>query len=91
VQSAKIYDVSLTPAARTLKELQGNGESFFEFALRMSQAHKSYFLDLYPPNEQQLSAFRHEAETSLEKQAEIERSDTLSFDEYLANYLAPIT
>lgn len=90
VQAAKLYDVSLTPAARTLKELQGTGESFFDFALRMSQVHKSYFLDLYPPNEQQLAAFQREAEASLERQAEIERADALSFDDYLAQYLAPL-
>jgi glutamate--cysteine ligase len=91
VQSAKVYDMSLTPAARTLKEIQGTGESFFDFALRMSQVHKSYFLDLYPPNEQQLESFRREAEASLERQADIERSDTLDFDTYLAKYLAPLT
>jgi glutamate--cysteine ligase len=90
VQSAKLYDVSLTPAARTLKELEASGESFFEFALRMSRAHKSYFVDLYPPNEQQLAAFDQEARASLERQAAIERADTLSFDQYLANYLAPV-
>jgi glutamate--cysteine ligase len=89
VQSAKVYDVSLTPAARTLKELEATGESFFEFASRMSRAHKSYFVDLYPPNELQLAAFRQEAEASLERQAVIERADTLTFDQYLANYLAP--
>jgi glutamate--cysteine ligase len=90
VQSAKVYDAALTPAARTLKELQGSGESFFEFALRMSQVHKSYFLDLYPPNEQQLAAFQQEAAASLERQAEIERTDSISFDQYLAQYLAPL-
>lgn len=86
VQQAKIHDVALTPAARTLSELQTNGESFFDFAKRMSKAHKGYFLDLYPPNEARLKQFREEADASLERQAQIERTDTVDFDRYLAAY-----
>ncbi len=89
VQSAKVLDVALTPAARTLRELEQRGESFDEFALHMSKMHKSYFLGLYPPNEQRLAEFRRQADLSLERQAEMERSDTLSFDDYLAQYFAP--
>jgi glutamate--cysteine ligase len=86
VQEAKIESQSLTPAARTLEELRTTGESFSDMAMRMSQAHKSYFLELYPPNEQRLAAFAEQAEESLEKQAAIERADNLPFDEYLARY-----
>src|SRR5262249_36341487 len=46
-QAAKVADVNLTPSARLMSGLAG-GESFFELALRMSAAHKAYFLDLYP-------------------------------------------
>jgi glutamate--cysteine ligase len=88
VQEAKIHDAALTPAARTLSELRTNGESFFDFAKRMSKAHKAYFLDLYPPNEARLKQFREEADASLERQAQIERTDTVDFDRYLATYLA---
>lgn len=88
VQAAKIRDVSLTPAARTLRELKERGESFDQYALHMSKTHKSYFLDLYPPNEQRLAQFRQEADASLEKQAQIERADTMNFDQYLAQYFA---
>ena len=88
VQSAKLYDVSLTPAARTLKELSDTGETFVDFALRMSKLHKSYFVDLYPPNEARLKEFAEIANSSLEKQADIERADSIGFDQYLAKYLA---
>ncbi len=88
VQTAKIRDSSLTPAARTLRELQARGESFDEFALYMSKIHKAYFVDLYPPNKQRLAEFRREADESLKKQAAIERADTLAFDDYLAQYFA---
>jgi glutamate--cysteine ligase len=86
LQEAKLRDVALTPSARTLRELQTTGESFAELAMRMSKAHKSYFLELYPPNEQRLQEFASQAEESLEKQAAIERADDMTFDEYLARY-----
>jgi glutamate--cysteine ligase len=86
LQEAKILDAALTPSARTLEELRTSGESFAEMALRMSHLHKAYFLELYPPNEQRLSEFASEAEESLRKQAQIEASDTMTFDQFLARY-----
>jgi glutamate--cysteine ligase len=88
VQEAKLHDPSLTPSARSLAELASSGDSFFDFALRMSNAHKSYFLELYPPNEQRLQEFRAAADESLKQQAAIEAADTIGFDEYLARYFA---
>jgi len=88
VQEAKIHYPALTPSARSLAELEASGDSFFEFALRMSRLHKSYFLELYPPNEQRLQELRVEADESLKKQAAIEAADTIGFDEYLARYFA---
>jgi glutamate--cysteine ligase len=87
-QAAKVHDVSLTPAARTLLEMRTSGESFFNFALRMSQSHKAYFLELYSPNESRQDEFTQEAEASLVGQSRVEAADTLSFDEYLARYFA---
>ena len=88
IQAAKVQDVSLTPSARLLEEMRTTGESFFQLALRMSNAHKAYFLELHPPNEQRLAEFRAEAEESLRAQEKIEAADRQSFDEYLARYLA---
>jgi glutamate--cysteine ligase len=88
LQQAKIEDMALTPSARSLKELAATGESFVEFALRMSRLHKAYFLDLYPPNEQRLAEFGAQATESLEKQRRIEAADSVSFDEYLTRYFA---
>jgi glutamate--cysteine ligase len=88
LQEMKINDVARTPSARSLEELRSTGESFAQFALRMSKVHKNYFLDLYPPNEQRLAQFATQAAESLEKQAAIERSDNVTFDQYLANYFA---
>jgi len=88
IQRAKILNVTLTPSARTLAEMTTTEQSFAEFALQTSISHKSYFLDLYPPNERRLDEFKTEAETSLQRRESIEAADTVGFDEFLANYLA---
>jgi glutamate--cysteine ligase len=85
-QAAKVHEPSLTPSARSLLEMRTNGESFFNFALRMSGVHKAYFLELYSPNESRQEEFAREAEESLVEKARVEAADTLSFDEYLARY-----
>jgi glutamate--cysteine ligase len=86
LQESKICNPELTPSARSLEELRTTGESFAEFALRMSRVHKAYFLDLYPPNEQRLAEFAAEASESLRKQAQIEAADRVTFDQFLASY-----
>jgi glutamate--cysteine ligase len=87
-QRAKVDDVERTPSARMLAEMRQTGESFFQLALRMSKQHKDYFLGLYPPNERRLAEFALEAKESHQAQARIEAADSMSFDAYLAHYLA---
>ena len=91
-QAAKLDDVTLTPSARLLAELQASGDSFFSLALRTSALHKNYFLELYPPNGQRLGEFAAEAAESLEVQASLERADSapgaIPFDAYLHRYFA---
>ncbi len=86
-QAAKVENVALTPSARLMSELNA-GESFFDLALRMSAAHKAYFLDLYPPNEERLREFGQEAQESLAAQRRIEALDTGTFEDYLKRYFA---
>jgi glutamate--cysteine ligase len=88
MQIAKLDDVTRTPSARLLAEMRQTGESFLNLALRMSQLHKDYFLDLYPPNAQRLAEFASQAEESREAQRSIESRDTEDFDRYLRRYLA---
>jgi glutamate--cysteine ligase len=88
VQAAKIEDVSRTPSARMLAELESTGESFFDLGLRMSRLHKEYFLALYPPNVDRLAEFRAEADESLRAQAAVEAADKIGFEQYLAEYSA---
>jgi glutamate--cysteine ligase len=86
LQGSKIADAAMTPSARSLEELRNTGESFADLALRMSRLHKAYFLELYPPNEQRLAEFATESKDSLEKQGEIEATDTMTFDQFIQNY-----
>lgn len=86
-QAAKLDDVALTPSARLVKELRDTGESFFDLALRMSAQHKTYFLDLYAPNDARLREFAGEAAQSLEDAAALEARNEGSFEDYLARYL----
>ncbi len=85
-QAAKVADVRLTPSARMMKELNDTGEPFFDMALRMSAAHKGYFLDLYPPNEERLREFAAQAAESLAATRAIEAADRGTFEEFLARY-----
>ena len=84
VQQEKILDVTATPSARVLRELETQGETFFQFALRMSGQHRDYFRDLYPPNAAQLEVFAAEAAESLEAQRRTEAADAVGFDEFVA-------
>jgi glutamate--cysteine ligase len=88
VQQAKVADVSQTPSARLLHELETEGEAFFYFALRMSRQHRDYFRDLYPPNDRQLGAFAAEAARSVEAQRQVEQADQIGFDEFVARWFA---
>ena len=88
LQEEKIRDVSRTPAARSLHEMRVNEESFFNFALRMSKVHQSYFRELLPTSPSRQDEFAAAAAESLEQQARIEAADKVSFDDYLARYFA---
>ena len=86
-QRAAVEDPDLTPSARILKDMRAHGESFSRFAKRLSEEHRDCFLrhPLPPENETRFAA---KAGASLEKQAAIEAADTLSFEQYLADYFA---
>ncbi len=86
-QRAKVEDPDLTPSARVLADMRSHGESFFRFAERMSETHRRHFLDAPLPRETE-ARFSAEAKVSLEKQAAIEATDKLSFDDYLHQYFA---
>jgi glutamate--cysteine ligase len=87
-QAALIQDADSTPSARLLEELRTAGCGFFDFAMQAARGHRDYFRSIAPLSVEREAEFAEEAESSLLRQLEIEQSDTLSLDEYLANYFA---
>ncbi len=87
MQSA-IEEPDLTPSARMLAEMQRFDGSFFEFAMHASRSHRDYFASIAPIPAARREALEREAVESIERQAQIEASDTLDFDAYLARYFA---
>ncbi|MGH8283505.1 MAG: glutamate--cysteine ligase [Gammaproteobacteria bacterium] len=75
------------PSARILADMRTHGESFFRFAKRLSERHRDYFLQRKLPAATQLH-FEQLARDSLEKQAQIEATDQISFDDYLRQYFS---
>lgn len=86
-QAAAVEDPDLTPSARMLALMRENGEGFHQVASRMSQSHQHYFRHL-PQATERMAFFEAAASESLAAQARIEAADELSFDEFLARYLA---
>ncbi len=86
-QQSKLADPECTPSARVLAQIKAGGNSFVGFGQRQSQAHADYF-HAHPPTLEDKAYFSELAAASLAEQAEIEQSQTGSFDQFVAAYLA---
>ena len=84
-QVAKVQDAALTPSAKIIAQMSEDNASFFQFAMKMAAQHETAFKQR-PMDEQKLELFRHQAKESHEKQLEIEQSDDVDFDTFLADY-----
>ena len=86
-QNNKILDIANTPSAQLLTSMRDSGSSFVEFTLAQSkifmEQHHNQAL-----NKKTTDPLIAVADASLAKQAVIEDSDSLIFDEFLANYFA---
>lgn len=84
---AALEDADLAPSALILAEMRENGESFQEYALRMSRQHAASFRSR-PLEAEKTAEFNRQVETSWAEQKHTEDSDRLGFDEFLARYFA---
>ncbi len=75
-----------TPSARIVAELQSANTGFFKFAMTMAESHRDYFASITQPDHASSEVFRQEAAESLRRQQAIEAADSISLDEYLADY-----
>ncbi len=83
-----VDEPSKTPSARLLSGLEESGNSFFEYAMGIARGHRDYFASITPMSGARHDEFVREAEQSLERQENIEASDAITFEQYLANYYA---
>ena len=86
-QRELVANAELTPSARMLATMREERIPFFRFSMNKADEHKTNFLR--EPIDTDEHAFRTtQAQASIDKQAEIERNESLSFDEFLVDYLA---
>lgn len=86
-QRSKFSNPDNTPSARTLRMMEEHDRSFFEFAMAQAIEHEQFFLHS-PPTPTDVVAFDTIAADSIARQKNIEASDEISFDQFLANYFA---
>ena len=87
-QVDKLNDPSLTPSGRMLAQMQNSKQSFFKFAMSLSKQHRD---TLRGEAEDVLDGATRQrlieaGAASLQKQQEIEASDSISFDEFLRRW-----
>src|SRR5208282_3051686 len=85
---ATLRDSSLAPSARVLQAMEGYDNSYVAFSLAQSRAHRETILRLPLPPEV-AARFARLAEESIAEQRRIEAADTVSFETYRQQYLAP--
>ena len=85
-QQRKVERPELTPSARVLAAMRDQGVPFFRFALTQSETQQRWFAERPLPAERN-SELISLSEQSLRDQAQIESSETESFDSYLKRYI----
>lgn len=85
LQMEKLLDPSLTPSAKILEDMQKQNTPFFGFTLDQASKHGKYFRN-NPLNVTQQNYFEQHRAQSIEKQRQIEETDTTDFDDFLATY-----
>ena len=75
------------PSQRMVDEMQDRHETFYAFALRMSETHKASFL-AEPPRAERMAELETAAAASIAEQARIEAEPQEPFEDYLARYFA---
>jgi glutamate--cysteine ligase len=88
-QQIKVIDMSaLTPSARLLADLRDSQVSFAEYGLVKANTYREYFRGLPDEFNSHRALLVREAAESVQRQKELEATDELSLDEFLARYYA---
>jgi len=86
-QVAKVQTPDLTPSGMIMKAMKEGQMSFFEFSMQQSRIQSDYLRN-NGLDETTIAHMRDTSSASIEKQKEIEATDTESFDEFLARWNA---
>ena len=81
----RMQNPQTTPSQMLLREMQENNETYFAMAMHKTLQQRDYFLNK-PLGSASLTKHKALVEKSFDRQAAIEASDKLSFDEFLHNY-----
>ncbi len=87
-QRIKLEDPSQTPSAKITSQLLADNEPFFYLAMRMAEQAKRSISQSQPLDQKQIERYNSIAEQSIAEQQEIERTDDIDFDTFLARYFA---
>ncbi len=87
VQRQKLKDPSLLPSARVLTAMEETGRGHREWTLELSLEHQRSLREAQP-DEQVRAEYERLTRESLAEQAEMERADQGTFEDYLKSYLA---
>jgi len=88
VADARLRDPARTPSARVLREMHERyGDSYVDFALAHSLAHRDEVLAL-PFPEDAAARLRRQADASLAEQRALEEADDVPFEAFRQQYLA---
>ncbi len=83
-------DLSLTPSARILKEMQSNGEAFAHFARRKAAEHERWF-KMHMIDPVVAATLQQQAQTSQQELLQLEQEQSNDFAGFLACYLGTST
>jgi glutamate--cysteine ligase len=81
----RIENAKLTPSAITLSEMKQQEQGFFDYTNTLAKQHQKDFL-AQEIDQAHFDYLDQQAKKSCEQQIKIEQADTLSFDDYLADY-----
>ena len=87
LQREALREPDRLPSARILAEMRARNESFFQFAMRMSEVHYEAFL-AQPPRAAVAAHLAQATADSLARQRALEAEPQMPFEEYLASYYA---
>lgn len=85
-QQEKLANLSLTPSAQILAQMESEQSTFADFAMQQSRLHKSTF-NKCAWDSDNLQHMDSLTEGSIKQQAEIEQSDTISLDAFIEDYV----